>query len=122
MSTKKLSFLDSYLTLWIFIAMGLGVGIGYLIPSIPETIKVGDLAQKMAVKAGEVIKIVPSPDARSKSIETRLREEATDPRIIEAACDRLGIPIERASVVIERTGNPKARASMAANAACSAMA
>ena len=31
------------------------------------------------VKSGEVIKIVPSPDARSKSIETRLREEATDP-------------------------------------------
>ncbi len=38
MSTKKLSFLDSYLTLWIFIAMGLGVGVGYLIPSIPDTI------------------------------------------------------------------------------------
>ncbi|MBT8393262.1 MAG: ACR3 family arsenite efflux transporter [Flavobacteriaceae bacterium] len=38
MSSKKLSFLDSYLTLWIFIAMGLGVGIGYLIPSIPDTI------------------------------------------------------------------------------------
>ena len=34
-STKKLSFLDSYLTLWIFIAMGIGVGLGYLIPSIP---------------------------------------------------------------------------------------
>lgn len=31
------------------------------------------------VKAGEVVKIVPSPDARSKSIETRLREEATSP-------------------------------------------
>jgi general secretion pathway protein D len=31
------------------------------------------------VQSGEVVKIVPSPDARSKNIETRLREEATDP-------------------------------------------
>ncbi len=31
------------------------------------------------VQSGEIVKIVPSPDARSKSIETRLREEATDP-------------------------------------------
>ncbi|MGD8520276.1 MAG: type II secretion system secretin GspD [Desulfobacterales bacterium] len=28
------------------------------------------------VKAGEVVKIIPSPDARSKSVETRLRQEA----------------------------------------------
>jgi general secretion pathway protein D len=32
------------------------------------------------VQAGEIVKIVPSPDARSKSIETRLREEATNPQ------------------------------------------
>jgi len=35
---KKLSFLDRYLTLWIFVAMGFGVGIGYFVPSSSDFI------------------------------------------------------------------------------------
>ena len=33
---KRLSFLDRYLTLWIFCAMGLGVGLGYFVPETQD--------------------------------------------------------------------------------------
>ena len=32
--TQKLSFLDRYLTVWIFTAMAVGIGLGYFVPSI----------------------------------------------------------------------------------------
>ena len=36
----RLKFLDRFLTLWIFLAMGVGVALGYFFPNIPEAINV----------------------------------------------------------------------------------
>lgn len=38
MASKRLSFFDRYLSLWIFVAMLIGVGSSYLFPSMPEAL------------------------------------------------------------------------------------
>ncbi|MFW2389264.1 MAG: ACR3 family arsenite efflux transporter [Polyangiales bacterium] len=35
---RRLSFLDRYLTLWIFVAMAIGIGLGYLVPGFADTL------------------------------------------------------------------------------------
>jgi ACR3 family arsenite transporter len=37
-ATRRLSFLDCFLTLWIFLAMGFGVGLGYFVPRVADFI------------------------------------------------------------------------------------
>lgn len=39
MTKKKLGFLDRYLTLWIFLAMGLGILLGWAVPGVPNYVE-----------------------------------------------------------------------------------
>lgn len=49
---KRLSFVDEFLTLWIFMAMGAGLSLGYLIPELADaldSIKVFDVSLPIAI-------------------------------------------------------------------------
>ena len=56
-TTKRLSFLDRYLTGWIFIAMAIGIGIGYFFP--PQNQHVKEEVFNLPLALGLIIMMYP---------------------------------------------------------------
>ena len=57
---KRLGFLDKYLTLWIFLAMAVGVVIGYILPSINDIISIFNVGSgNWLIGAGLIVMMYP---------------------------------------------------------------
>lgn len=60
MKTKRLGFLDRYLTLWIFLAMGLGLLLGKIVPALPEAIEAsGSGSTNIPLAIGLIVMMYP---------------------------------------------------------------
>lgn len=57
---KSLSFLDRYLTIWIFASMLIGIGIGYLFPNISEIISLASVGStNIPIAVGLILMMYP---------------------------------------------------------------
>jgi arsenite transporter len=58
--SKQLSFLDRYLTLWIFLAMAIGTGLGYFVPGVQNAIQHFELGTtNLLIAAGLILMMYP---------------------------------------------------------------
>ena len=80
MSKGRLSFLDTYLTLWIFIAMAVGVGLGYFFPGFSQwlsSISIGTTSIPIAI--GLIVMMYPP---LAKVNYKKLGKVFNDPKVL----------------------------------------